>query len=38
MVDRNPDYVRLPEGPMEVYEKYGLELLESWHKNNGLYS
>ncbi|KAJ7841497.1 hypothetical protein B0H14DRAFT_3086750 [Mycena olivaceomarginata] len=38
MVDRNPDYVRLPEGPMEVYEKYGLELLESWHGNNGLYS
>ncbi|KAJ7342970.1 Mss4-like protein [Mycena albidolilacea] len=36
-VDSKPDYVRLPEGPKEVYEKYGSESLESWHKKNGFF-
>ncbi|KAJ7923781.1 Mss4-like protein [Mycena leptocephala] len=35
--DSKPDYVRLPEGPKEVYTKYGPESLESWHKKNNLY-
>ncbi|KAJ7174140.1 Mss4-like protein [Mycena crocata] len=32
-----PDYVRLPAGPMEVYDDYGPESLESWHKKNKLF-
>ncbi|KAF7312786.1 GFA domain-containing protein [Mycena kentingensis (nom. inval.)] len=32
-----PAYVRLPEGPKEVYEMYGPESLESWHKKEGLW-
>lgn len=36
-VDSKPDYVRLPEGLKEVYEEYGSESLESWHKKNGFF-
>jgi hypothetical protein len=37
MSNSKPDYVRLPEGEKEVYEKYGPETLESWHKKHNLY-
>ncbi|KAF7290201.1 GFA domain-containing protein [Mycena indigotica] len=32
-----PAYVRLPEGPKDVYDVYGPESLESWHKKEGLW-
>ncbi|KAK7049178.1 Mss4-like protein [Favolaschia claudopus] len=32
-----PEHVRLPEGAKDVYDKYGKESLESWHKKNGLW-
>jgi hypothetical protein len=37
MVDSKSDYVYLPECPTEVYQEYGPESLESWHKKNGLF-
>jgi len=38
MTNSNPNYVRLPEGDKEVYEVYGPESLESWHKKHNLYA
>ncbi|KAI5826138.1 hypothetical protein K523DRAFT_341277 [Schizophyllum commune Tattone D] len=35
--DSKPAYVRLPEGKKQVYELYGPESLESWHKKHGLW-
>ncbi|KAJ6585675.1 Mss4-like protein [Mycena capillaripes] len=35
--DSKPDYVRLPEGPKELYTNYGPESLEGWHKKNNLF-
>lgn len=32
-----PDYVRLPEGNKKVYENYGPESIEGWHKKHGLF-
>ncbi|KAJ7062509.1 Mss4-like protein [Mycena amicta] len=32
-----PEYVRLPEGAKEVYDQYGTESLEGWHKKEGLW-
>ncbi|KAJ7615655.1 Mss4-like protein [Mycena polygramma] len=31
MADSKPDYVRLPEGPKDVYPKYGPLTLQEWH-------
>ncbi|KAF9445107.1 hypothetical protein P691DRAFT_710871 [Macrolepiota fuliginosa MF-IS2] len=36
-MDSKPDYVRLPEGDKKVYQHYGPDSLEGWHKKNGLY-
>jgi len=33
-LDSKPSYVRLPEGEKEVYDGYGQETLESWHKKH----
>ncbi|KIM63065.1 hypothetical protein SCLCIDRAFT_774391 [Scleroderma citrinum Foug A] len=33
--DSKPDYVRLPEGPKKVYERYGPDSIEEWHKKLG---
>ncbi|KAJ7094723.1 Mss4-like protein [Mycena belliarum] len=32
--DSKPEYVRLPEGPKDVYANYGPDSLEDWHKKN----
>jgi len=34
MLNSKPSYVRLPEGNKEVYDEYGPETLESWHKKH----
>ncbi|PFH47915.1 hypothetical protein AMATHDRAFT_66545 [Amanita thiersii Skay4041] len=36
-LDSKPAYVRLPEGDKEVYEDYGPDTLEEWHKKNKLF-
>ncbi|TFK26827.1 hypothetical protein FA15DRAFT_666962 [Coprinopsis marcescibilis] len=36
-LNSKPGYVRLPEGKKQVFEDYGPESLESWHKTHGLY-
>jgi hypothetical protein len=36
-MDSKAPYVRLPEGDKELYDGYGPESIESWHKKNGLY-
>ncbi|THU85884.1 hypothetical protein K435DRAFT_805538 [Dendrothele bispora CBS 962.96] len=36
-LDSKPAYVRLPEGPKEVYDNYGPLSLEGWHKEKGLF-
>lgn len=36
-LDSKPGYVRLPEGKKEVYDNYGPESIETWHKKHGLY-
>ncbi|KAL4067183.1 Mss4-like protein [Scleroderma yunnanense] len=33
--DSKPDYVRLPEGPKQVYQGFGPDSFEQWHKNHG---
>ena len=33
-----PAYVRLPEGKKEVYEDYGPDSIEEWHKKHKLYT
>ncbi|ETW81437.1 putative GFA [Heterobasidion irregulare TC 32-1] len=35
--DSKPDYVRLPEGPKEVYDGYPELSIEDWHKKHGEY-
>ena len=35
--DSKPDYVRLPDGPKHVYEHYGPDSIEEWHKKHGKY-
>ncbi|TRM66989.1 Mss4-like protein [Schizophyllum amplum] len=35
--DSKPAYVRLPEGKKQVYENYGPDSLEGWHKKHGLW-
>ncbi|KAJ7712355.1 Mss4-like protein [Mycena metata] len=37
MTDSKPDYVRLPEGPKDVFAKYPNASLEGWHKEHNLY-
>ncbi|KAJ6530938.1 Mss4-like protein [Mycena vulgaris] len=37
LAESKPDYVRLPEGPKEVYTNYAPESLEGWHKKNDLF-
>ncbi|KAK6971699.1 Mss4-like protein [Favolaschia claudopus] len=37
LIGSKPDYVRLPEGTKEVYDKYPPDSLEGWHKKNGLW-
>ncbi|KAF6747438.1 Mss4-like protein [Ephemerocybe angulata] len=32
-----PAYVRLPEGEKKVYEDYGPDSIEEWHKKHNLY-
>ena len=32
-----PDWVRWPEGKKQVYEVYGEDSIEGWHKKHGLY-
>ncbi|KIY46116.1 hypothetical protein FISHEDRAFT_66576 [Fistulina hepatica ATCC 64428] len=34
-LESKPAYVRLPDGPKVLYDKYGPESLESWHKKTG---
>lgn len=34
MLNSKPSYVRLPDGEKEVYNGYGPETLESWHKKH----
>ncbi|KAF5348518.1 hypothetical protein D9756_009563 [Leucocoprinus leucothites] len=36
-LNSKPDYVRLPEGDKKVYQDYGPDSLEDWHKKNGVY-
>ncbi|KAF8983042.1 Mss4-like protein [Cyathus striatus] len=36
-LNSKPDYVRLPEGKKKVYEDYGPDSLEGWHKKHKLY-
>ncbi|KAJ7575554.1 Mss4-like protein [Mycena floridula] len=36
-MNSKPDHVRLPEGPKDLYDDYGVNSLEEWHKKNGLY-
>lgn len=33
-----PAYVRLPEGKKEVYEDYGPDSIEGWHRKHKLYT
>jgi len=35
-LNSKPSYVRLPEGNKQVYQDYGPDSLEDWHKNNVL--
>ena len=35
--DSKPAYVRLPEGPKEVYDDYGIYSLEELHKKHRQY-
>lgn len=35
--DSKPEYVRWPEGRKEVFEGFGGESIESWHRKRGLY-
>lgn len=37
MEDSKPEWVRWPEGSKTVYEEYGPESLEEWHKKKGLF-
>ncbi|KAA8910377.1 hypothetical protein TRICI_004175 [Trichomonascus ciferrii] len=32
-----PKWARWPEGPKEIYDTYGPDSLEDWHKKNGVY-
>lgn len=32
-----PDWVRWPEGKKHVYQNYGGDSIESWHKKHGLF-
>ncbi|KIM41079.1 hypothetical protein M413DRAFT_445811 [Hebeloma cylindrosporum] len=34
MLNSKPGYVRLPEGEKEVYDEYGPNTLEGWHKKH----
>jgi len=34
-LNSKPEYVRLPEGKKKVYQDYGPDTLEDWHKKNG---
>jgi hypothetical protein len=36
-LNSKPGYVCLPEGDKQVYQDYGPNSLEDWHKKNGLY-
>ncbi|KAF9464089.1 Mss4-like protein [Collybia nuda] len=36
-LDSKPAYVRLPEGEKELYDDYGPDSLEAWHKTNKVY-
>ncbi|KAJ7160333.1 Mss4-like protein [Mycena filopes] len=36
-LDSKPDYVRLPEGAKDVYEGYGPDSVEGWHKKNKVF-
>ncbi|EFI27110.1 hypothetical protein CC1G_14935 [Coprinopsis cinerea okayama7 len=36
-LDSKPGYVRLPEGKKEVYQGYGEESIEGWHKKHGCF-
>jgi len=35
--DSKPDYVRLPEGPKQVYKRFGWDSIENWHRKHGKY-
>ncbi|KAF8182357.1 Mss4-like protein [Pholiota molesta] len=37
LLNSKPAYVRLPEGKKELYEQYGPDSLEEWHKKHHLY-
>lgn len=37
MADSKPDYVRLPEGPKQVYREHGKDSIEKWHRKHGKY-
>jgi len=37
MNSSKPDYVRLPDGPKEVYSHYPNDSIEQWHKTHGEY-
>jgi len=37
MNDSKPAWVRLPEGPKQVFDNYGKESLEGWHKKHGVW-
>ena len=37
MAESKPDYVRLPEGPRQVYQRYPSDSIEKWHKEHGKY-
>lgn len=32
-----PGWARWPEGSKEIYDTYGPDSLEDWHKKNGVY-
>jgi hypothetical protein len=36
-MNSKPDYIRLPEGKKELFEDYGPESIEEWHKSSGKY-
>ena len=36
-MDSKPGYVRLPEGQKHVYDDFGPDSIEGWHKKHGRY-